>query len=149
MSFEVRIDCLALFNECMETTLLDYRNRTTESGRSMAATHTLEESFYDSFTMQVRSVAEAVRASMMKHVELLLFLPDLLLYRLREMADMTQQGAALRIKDALKYGMLAWWYAGKDAPLFQYYQTLSETALEELRYRTLGTHTQRPSWLLW
>ena len=42
MNFDVKIDCRALFNECVDQTLLDYRNRTTEAGQSMTATHTLE-----------------------------------------------------------------------------------------------------------
>ena len=29
MNFDVKIDCRALFNECVDQTLLDYRNRTT------------------------------------------------------------------------------------------------------------------------
>ena len=37
MKFDVKIDCMALFNECMDQTLIDYRNRTTETGQSIAA----------------------------------------------------------------------------------------------------------------
>lgn len=44
MKFDVKIDCMALFNECMDQTLIDYRNRTTETGQSIAATHTLDRS---------------------------------------------------------------------------------------------------------
>ena len=47
MNFDVKIDCRALFNECVDQTLLDYRNRTTEAGQSMTATHTLELSLLE------------------------------------------------------------------------------------------------------
>ena len=62
MNFDVKIDCRALFNECVDQTLLDYRNRTTEAGQSMTATHTLELSLLDAFMFNLQSVAEALRA---------------------------------------------------------------------------------------
>lgn len=144
MNFDVTIDCRALFNECVDQTLIDYRNRTTEAGQSMTATHTLELSLLDAFMANLQSMAEALRAQISNNVERLLFVPDLLLYRLHDINDITPEGAAIRIKDALKYGMLAWWYGGKDAPLFQYYQVLFENALSDLRSKTIGTHTERP-----
>lgn len=45
---------------------------------------------------------------------------------MRDILDMAPEATAIRIKDALKFGMLMWWYGGKDAPLFQYYQILLE-----------------------
>lgn len=144
MNFDVKINCYALFNECVDQTLIDYRNRVSQTGQSMAATHMLEESLYDAFTINLRSVAETLRTKIAKKVELVLFIPDLLLYRLRDISDMTQEGTALQIKDTLKFGILAWWYGSKDAALFQYYQVLFDTALSELRYKTIGTHTVRP-----
>ena len=119
MNFDVKIDCRALFNECVDQTLLDYRNRTTEAGQSMTATHTLELSLLDAFMFNLQSVAEALRARISKNVERLLFIPDLLLFRMRDILDMAPEATAIRIKDALKFGMLMWWYGGKDAPLFQ------------------------------
>ena len=55
MNFDVKIDCRALFNECVDQTLLDYRNRTTEAGQSMTATHTLELSLLDAFMFKVEA----------------------------------------------------------------------------------------------
>lgn len=115
MNFDVKIDCRALFNECVDQTLLDYRNRTTEAGQSMTATHTLELSLLDAFMFNLQSVAEALRARISKNVERLLFIPDLLLFRMRDILDMAPEATAIRIKDALKFGMLMWWYGGKDA----------------------------------
>ena len=37
-----------------------------------------------------------------------------------------------------------WWYGGKDAPLFQYYQILFGNALDDLRSKLIGSHTERP-----
>ena len=74
MNFDVKIDCRALFNECVDQTLLDYRNRTTEAGQSMTATHTLELSLLDAFMFNLQSVAEALRARISKNVERLLFI---------------------------------------------------------------------------
>ena len=124
MNFDVKIDCRALFNECVDQTLLDYRNRTTEAGQSMTATHTLELSLLDAFMFN--------------------FIPDLLLFRMRDILDMAPEATAIRIKDALKFGMLMWWYGGKDAPLFQYYQILFGNALDDLRSKLIGSHTERP-----
>ena len=117
MNFDVKIDCRALFNECVDQTLLDYRNRTTEAGQSMTATHTLELSLLDAFMFNLQSVAEALRARISKNVERLLFIPDLLLFRMRDILDMAPEATAIRIKDALKFGMLMWWYGGKDASM--------------------------------
>lgn len=144
MNFDVTIDCRALFNECVDQTLIDYRNRTTEAGQSMTATHALELSLLDAFMVNLQSVAETLRAQISKNVGLLLFIPDLLQYRLCDIDGITPEGAAIRIKDALKYGMLAWWYGGKEATLFQYYQVLFENVLTDLRSKTIGTHTERP-----
>lgn len=144
MNFDVTIDCRALFNECLDQTLIDYRNRTTEAGQSMVATHTLELSLLDAFMVNLQSVAETLRARISKNVGLLLFIPDLLKYRLCDIDGMTPEGTAIRIKDTLKFGMLAWWYGGKDAPMFQYYNALFENALADLRNKTIGTHTERP-----
>lgn len=144
MNFDVTIDCRALFNECVDQTLIDYRNRTTETGLSMAATHTLELSLLDAFMVELQSVAETFQAQFSKNVALLVFIPDLLQFRLYDMDGISPRGAAIRIKDALKYRMLAWWYGGKDAPLFQYYQVLYENQLAELRCKIIGSHTERP-----
>ena len=144
MNFDVKIDCRALFNECVDQTLLDYRNCTTEAGQSMTATHTLELSLLDAFMFNLQSVAEALRARISKNVERLLFIPDLLLFRMRDILDMAPEATAIRIKDALKFGMLMWWYGGKDAPLFQYYQILFGNALDDLRSKLIGSHTERP-----
>ena len=57
MKFDVKIDCMALFNECMDQTLIDYRNRTTETGQSIAATHTLDRSLLDTFYVNLHSVS--------------------------------------------------------------------------------------------
>lgn len=144
MNFDVKIDCRALFNECVDQTLLDYRNRMTEAGQSMAATHTLELSLLDAFMVNLQSVAEALRAHISKNADRLLFIPDLLLFRMHDIFDMGPEATAIRIKDALKFGMLAWWYGGKDAPLFQYYQARFENALGDLRTKSIGSHTERP-----
>lgn len=63
MKFDVKIDCMALFNECMDQTLIDYRNRTTETGQSIAATHTLDRSLLDTFYVNLHSVSKALRTS--------------------------------------------------------------------------------------
>ena len=144
MNFDVTIDCRALFNECVDQTLIDYRNRTTEAGQSMTVTHTLELSLLDAFMVNLQSVAEALRARISKNVKRLLFIPDLLLFRMRDILDMAPEATAIRIKDALKFGMLMWWYGGKDAPLFQYYQILFGNALDDLRSKLIGSHTERP-----
>lgn len=144
MNFEVTIDCRALFNECVDQTLIDYRNRTTETGQSMTIMHTLELSLLDAFLVNLQSVAETLRGKISRKVRRLLFIPDLLQYRLCDIDGMTAEGTAICIKDTLKFGMLAWWYGGKDAPLFQYYQALFENSLEDLQYKTIGTHTERP-----
>lgn len=144
MNFEVTIDCRALFNECVDQTLIDYRNRTTETGQSMTVMHTLELSLLDAFMVNLQSVAETLRAKISRKVRRLLFIPDLLQYRLCDIEGMTPEGAAIRIKDTLKFGMLTWWYGGKDAPLFQYYKALFDNSLEDLRYKTIGTYTERP-----
>lgn len=125
MNFDVKIDCRALFNECVDQTLLDYRNRTTEAGQSMTATHTLELSLLDAFMFNLQSVAEALRARISKNVERLLFIPDLLLFRMRDILDMAPEATAIRIKDALKFGMLMWCMVVR-CPLIQYYQILFE-----------------------
>lgn len=126
MNFDVKIDCRALFNECVDQTLLDYRNRTTEAGQSMTATHTLELSLLDAFMVNLQSVAEALRARISKNVERLLFIPDLLLFRMRDILDMAPEATAIRIKDALKFGMLMWWYGGKVPP----YSSITKSFLE-------------------
>ena len=59
-------------------------------------------------------------------------------------SNMAPEATAIRIKDALKFGMLMWWYGGKDAPLFQYYQILFGNALDDLRSKLIGSHTERP-----
>ena len=110
----------------------------------MTATHKLELSLLDAFIFNIKSVAEALRARISKNVERLLFIPDLLLFRMRDILDMAPEATAIRIKDALKFGMLMWWYGGKDAPLFQYYQILFGNALDDLRSKLIGSHTERP-----
>lgn len=144
MNFEVTIDCRALFNECVDQTLIDYRNRKTETGQSMTIMHTLELSLLDAFMVNLQSVAEALRAKISRKVRRLLFIPDLLQYRLCDIDGMSPEGIAICIKDTLKFGMLAWWYGGKDASLFQYYQALFDNSLEDLQYKTISTHTERP-----
>ena len=141
MNFDVKIDCRALFNECVDQTLLDYRNRTTEAGQSMTATHTLELSLLDAFMFNLQSVAEALRARISKNVERLLFIPDLLLFRMRDILDMAPEATAIRIKDALKFGMLMWWYGGKDAPLFQFLEMRSMICEANLSVPTPNDHT--------
>lgn len=64
MKFDVKIDCMALFNECMDQTLIDYRNRTTETGQSIAATHTLDRSLLDTFYVNLHSVSKALRTAL-------------------------------------------------------------------------------------
>lgn len=68
MKFDVKIDCMALFNECMDQTLIDYRNRTTETGQSIAATHTLDRSLLDTFYVNLHSVSKALRTALRKQV---------------------------------------------------------------------------------
>ena len=75
MKFDVKIDCMALFNECMDQTLIDYRNRTTETGQSIAATHTLDRSLLDTFYVNLHSVSEALRTALRKQVCEVLFIP--------------------------------------------------------------------------
>ena len=87
----------------------------------MTATHTLELSLLDAFMFNLQSVAEALRARISKNVERLLFIPDLLLFRMRDILDMAPEATAIRIKDALKFGMLMWWYGGKDLSLIHIY----------------------------
>ena len=75
MKFDVKIDCMALFNECMDQTLIDYRNRTTETGQSIAATHTLDRSLLDTFYVNLHSVSKALRTALRKQVCEVLFIP--------------------------------------------------------------------------
>ena len=148
MKFDVKIDCMALFDECMDQTLIDYRTRTTETGQSAAATHTLDRSLFDTFCVNLRSVAETLRTVLRKQVGEVLFIPDLLQYRVYLVSGISPERVAVRIKDVLKYGMLCWWYGGRDIPLFQLYRSLYETAVEELRNQIRSTHTERPYCML-
>lgn len=144
MNFEVRIDCGALFNECIDQTLIDNRARTTQTGQSITAALALEPSLRDTFLTHLQTVAEALRARIACNVAGMLCIPDLMILRLDAANGPGAEPTAMRIKDALKCGMLAWWYGGKDAPLFQYYQARFENELDELRSTLIGTHTQRP-----
>ena len=133
-----------LFNECMDQTLIDYRNRTTETGQSIAATHTLDRSLLDTFYVNLHSVSEALRTALRKQVCEVLFIPDLLQYRVYLDPGIPPESIAVEVKDALKYGMLCWWYGGRDIPLFQLYRSLYETTVERLRDQIRSTHTERP-----
>ena len=116
MKFDVKIDCMALFNECMDQTLIDYRNRTTETGQSIAATHTLDRSLLDTFYVNLHSVSKALRTALRKQVCEVLFIPDLLQYRVYLDPGIPPESIAVEVKDALKYGMLCWWYGGRAVP---------------------------------
>ena len=144
MKFDVKIDCMALFNECMDQTLIDYRNRTTETGQSIAAAHTLDRSLLDTFYVNLHSVSKALRTALRKQVCEVLFIPDLLQYRVYLDPGIPPESIAVEVKDALKYGMLCWWYGGRDIPLFQLYRSLYETTVERLRDQIRSTHTERP-----
>lgn len=128
MKFDVKIDCMALFNECMDQTLIDYRNRTTETGQSIAATHTLDRSLLDTFYVNLHSVSKALRTALRKQVCEVLFIPDLLQYRMYLDPGIPPESIAVEVKDALKYGMLCWWYGGRDIPLFQLIRNHSRKA---------------------
>ena len=123
MKFDVKIDCMALFNECMDQTLIDYRNRTTETGQSIAATHTLDRSLLDTFYVNLHSVSKALRTALRKQVCEVLFIPDLLQYRMYLDPGIPPESIAVEVKDALKYGMLCWWYGGRDIPLIYFIAT--------------------------
>lgn len=68
MMYEVRIDIPALFAECMDQTLIDYRNRVNERGQDMAEAETLEPSLRDIFTVNLRSVASALQLVLRRDV---------------------------------------------------------------------------------
>ena len=73
-----------------------------------------------------------------------LFIPDLLQYRMYLDPGIPPESIAVEVKDALKYGMLCWWYGGRDIPLFQLYRSLYETTEARLRDQIRSTHTERP-----
>ena len=123
---------------------IDYRNRTTETGQSIAATHTLDRSLLDTFYVNLHSVSKALRTALRKQVCEVLFIPDLLQYRVYLDPGIPPESIAVEVKDALKYGMLCWWYGGRDIPLFQLYRSLYETTVERLRDQIRSTHTERP-----
>lgn len=122
----------------------NYRNRTTETGQSIAATHTLDRSLLDTFYVNLHSVSKALRTALRKQVCEVLFIPDLLQYRVYLDPGIPPESIAVEVKDALKYGMLCWWYGGRDIPLFQLYRSLYETTVERLRDQIRSTHTERP-----
>lgn len=115
------------------------RNRTIHRGdayaRPVAARYVLRH---------LHSVSKALRTALRKQVCEVLFIPDLLQYRMYLDPGIPPESIAVEVKDALKYGMLCWWYGGRDIPLFQLYRSLYETTVERLRDQIRSTHTERP-----
>ncbi len=144
MMYEVRIDIPALFAECMDQTLIDYRNRVNERGQDMAEAETLEPSLRDIFTVNLRSVASALQLVLRRVSAECWMSSSEVIYRLRDISGLPRDIVAGMIKDVLKYGMLCWWYKSRDGQLFQLYALQQEQAGDALRREVIGSHTQRP-----
>ena len=114
------------------------RNRTIHRGDAYA------RALRDTFYVNLHSVSKALRTALRKQVCEVLFIPDLLQYRMYLDPGIPPESIAVEVKDALKYGMLCWWYGGRDIPLFQLYRSLYETTVERLRDQIRSTHTERP-----
>lgn len=142
--YEVRIDIPALFAECIDQTLIDYRNRVNERGQDMAEAETLEPSLVDIFTINLRSVAVALQLMLRKVSAECWFGSSEVIYRLRPLDGVTSETMAVLIKDVLKYGMLCWWYKSRDGQLFQLYALQNELAGDVLRREITGSHMERP-----
>lgn len=142
--YEVRIDIPALFAECIDQTLLDYRNRVNERGQDMAEAETLEPSLADIFTVNLRSMAAALQLVLRRVSAECWFHPPELIYRLREIEGVANDTLAVTVKDALKYGMLCWWYKSRDGQLYQLYTLEYDKAEGALRREIIGSHMERP-----
>lgn len=142
--YEVRIDIPALFAECMDQTLLDYRNRVNERGQDMAEAETLEPSLLDIFTVNLRSVVGALQLLVRKVSAECWVGSSEVIYRLREIRGTPNDIMAGLIKDMLKYGMLCWWYRTRDAQFYQLYRMQYDVGESALRCEIIDSHTQRP-----
>lgn len=142
--FDVTINIGDLFGECMDQTLLDYRERTAESGQSITTTHTMEGTLEDIFRTNLRSVAGAVASTISAGVLGCHFGSENVFFRLKHIHGVPLDIAGSLIKDALKYGMLCWWYKSRDVQLYQFYALEYDNALSDIRRKVIGTHTSRP-----
>lgn len=142
--FDVKIDWGDLFRECMDQTLIDYRERVTGEGQPIATTHTMDHSLGDIFRVQLRSVAAVVYIAIRAGALFYHFAPWGVTYRMKDVEGVPYDVIGVLVKDALKYGMLAWWYKSRDVPLFQFYTQEHDKTIADIHGKITGSYALRP-----
>ena len=145
---DIRIDIPLLFGECVDQTLIDARDRTTEAGVPAAGEVAMDRTLADVFTLNLESVAVQVYRRIRGETEIFRFVPPVVFFRLREIGAQERGAAAVLVRDALKYGMLCWWYGSRDAGLYRLWAARYESALSDLKTAVSGTFARRPYSLL-
>ncbi len=142
--YEIEINIPALCAEVTDDAVIDDRNRKDESGQPIAADHAPDTTLEDFFTRILAGVASDVLTAIKPRIEAYRITSVFIHYRIGHWSGVSPDRAATLIKDALKVGLLTYWYATQDTQLYPVYAARYAASLDNLKYEAAGSVAERP-----
>lgn len=142
--YDIEINIPALCAELIDEAIINDRSRSDESGQPIVAAHAPDTTLEDFFTRILAGVASEVLTVVKPRVAAYRITTVSIHYGIRRWDDITPDTAATLVKDALKAGLLTYWYAAQDAQLYPVYAARYAASLDELKCKAAGSVAERP-----
>lgn len=142
--YDIEINIPALCAEAIDEAIINDRSRSDESGQPIAAAHAPDTTLEDYFTRILAGIASDVLTAIKPRVAAYRTNTVSIRYGIGRWDGIPPDTAATLVKDALKAGLLTYWYAAQDAQLYPVYAARYAASLDNLKYKAAGFVAERP-----